>query len=170
MSAALETSAHSAADADEPLAAACCNFLNSDYNAGLLCWRWFLSRNSRFSWNSSSCAFCRNLLWISDCLLSSIGHLTLGTCLFTVSASFRGPHIIIRQECDSKSSQATMHQFHEMDSTRWTFETTLIWIQMDGTNPGNQMIISNQWRNVTWSDAWRKTPLFHQLTQEHEVS
>ena len=23
-------------------------------------------------------------------------HITLGTCLFTVSASFRGPHIIIR--------------------------------------------------------------------------
>ena len=34
-SAALETLAHSAADADEPLAAACCNFLNSDCNAGL---------------------------------------------------------------------------------------------------------------------------------------
>ena len=31
MSAALETFAHSAADADEPLAAACCNFLNSDF-------------------------------------------------------------------------------------------------------------------------------------------
>ena len=35
LSAALETVAHSAADADEPLAAACCNFLNSDCNAGL---------------------------------------------------------------------------------------------------------------------------------------
>ena len=29
LSAALETLAHSTADADEPLAAACCNFLNS---------------------------------------------------------------------------------------------------------------------------------------------
>ena len=40
-----------------------------------------------------------------------------------------------------------------------------------GTTPGNQMIISNLWRNVTWSDAWRKTQLFSiKLTQEHEVS
>ena len=35
LSAASETFAHSAADADEPLAAACCNFLNSDCNGGL---------------------------------------------------------------------------------------------------------------------------------------
>ena len=47
-----------------------------------------------------------------------------------------------------------------VNSTRWDFETTLIWIQMDGATPGNQMIISHQRRNVTWSDAWRKTHLF----------
>ena len=35
-----------------------------------------------------------------------------------------------------------------INSTKWDFETTLIWIQMDGTTPGNQMIISNQRRNV----------------------
>ena len=46
-----------------------------------------------------------------------------------------------------------------INSTRWDFETTLIWVQMDGATPGNQMIISNQRRNVTWSDAWRKTHL-----------
>ena len=31
---------------------------------------------------------------------------------------------------------------------------------MDEATPGNQMIISNQRRNVTWSDARRKTHLF----------
>ena len=99
---------------------------------------------------------------ISDCLLSSLGHVTLGTCLFTVSTSFRGPHIIIKlvhafKICKvDKNVIRSSHQQLCINSTRWDSETTLIWIQLDGTTPGNQMIISNQRKNVTWSDAWRK--------------
>ena len=156
-----------------------------------ICWRWSLSRHSRFSWHSSPCTLCKNILRISDCILGSLGHLTLGTCLFTVSSSFRGPHIRIRlfhacKICEvDKDMIRGSHKQHCINSTRWDFETTLIWIQIDGSTPRNQKIISHQWRNVTWSDAWRKThlfsinrptntkllePLFHQSTQEHEVS
>ena len=109
------------------------------------------------------------------CLLSPLGHLTLGTCLFTVSSSFRGPHIIIRflHACNfCKVDNDVIRGSHKqlcINSTRWDFETTVIWIQMDGAIPGNQMITSHQWRNVTWSDALN-SPLFHQSTQEHEVS
>ena len=114
----------------------------------------------------SLCTLCRNLPRISDCLLGSLGHVTLGTCLFTVSASFRGPHIIIRlfhafKICKvDKNVIRGGHKQLCINSTRWDFETTLIWIQMDGTTPGNQMIISHQWRNVTWSDVWRKLTSF----------
>ena len=110
--------------------------------------------------------FAKKFFRISDCLLSSLCHITLGTCLFTVSASFRGPHIIIKlvhafKIC--KVDKNVIRGSHKQlcnNSKRWDFETTLIWIQMDGATSGNQMIIFNQRTNVTWSDARRKTHMF----------
>ena len=59
-----------------------------------------------------------------------------------------------------------------INSTRWDFEPTLIWIQMYGTSPGDQMIISHQWRDIIQSDAWCKAHLFSinrpRNTQFHE--
>ena len=87
--------------------------------------------------------FAGNLFRISGCLLSSLGHVTLGTCLFTVSASFRGPHIMIRlvhafKICKvDKNVIRGSHKQLCINSTRWDFETTLIWIQIDGTTPRN---------------------------------
>ena len=74
---------------------------------------------------------------------------------------FGGPHIIISLVHAFKFCKVDKNVIRgSINSTRWDFETTLIWIQMDGAAPGNQMIISHQWRNVTGSDARRKTHLF----------
>ena len=103
--------------------------------------------------------------------------ISLSTCLFTLSFSLRGPHIgiVLLHACKickvDKDMIRGCHKRLCIYATRWDFEPTLIWIQMDGTPPKNQMIISHQRRNVTWSDALvQNSPLFHQSTQEHEVS
>ena len=47
-----------------------------------------------------------------------------------------------------------------VNSTRWDFEPTLIWIQMYGTSPSDQMIIFHQRRNFILSDARCKAHFF----------
>ena len=81
-------------------------------------------------------------------------HLSLH-CLHLVSRS--------THHCQARPRLQNLRGSHKqlcINSIRWDFETTLIWIQMDGTTRGNQMIISHQRRNVTWSDAWRKLTSF----------
>ena len=61
-------------------------------------------------------------------------------CLFTLSSSFRGPHFLIKlfHACKiRKVDKDVIRGSHKqlcINSTRWDFEPTLIWIQMDGHN------------------------------------